>query len=179
MTFFTVLQFVKMFVWDLSVFNQYIYYCDLFCSGPSLLLRDRHPHRWVRYIDTTLITVIRFVWDCSFFTQYSYYCDFFCLGPALRLCGRHHHGWVRWVDTTKNTFWYMSLLLLSIDIRWFYYFIMFYFKMTNGAMEKWWVVKWCNSEIKIRIGSFFYHKYWICSFFYFQTQHFCSRQSNP
>ena len=39
---------------------------------------------------------------------------------------------------------------------------MFDLKLTNGAMEK-----WCNGEIKIRIGGFFYHKYRICSFVLF------------
>ena len=85
-----------------------------------------------------------------------------------------------------TTVWYMSSLLLSIDVRWLYYFIMFYFKLTNGAMVKWWMVKWCNDEIKIRIGHFVSHKYWICSFVFFSNttfsysyhcDFFCSRQA--
>ena len=35
---------------------------------------------------------------------------------------------------------------------------MFYFKLTNGAMVKWW-----NGKIKIRIGRFFSHKHRIYS----------------
>ena len=53
----------------------------------------------------------------------------------------------------------MSLLLLSIDLQQYFYFIMFNFKLTNGAMVKWWMVKWYNDEIKIRIGRFVSHKY--------------------
>ena len=112
------------------------------------------------------------------FTQYSYYHDFFCLGPAFRLRNHHCHGWVCYIDTTIITVWCVSLLILSIDLRWFCYLIMFYFKLNNDAMVKRWVVKWCNGEIKIRIFRFISHKYRICLFFYFQTQHFLSRQSN-
>ena len=36
MAFFIVLNFVKSFVWDCSVFTQYIYYCDLFFFGDSI-----------------------------------------------------------------------------------------------------------------------------------------------
>ena len=107
------------------------------------------------------------MWYFSVFTQYSYYCDFFCLGPASRLRNRHLHGWVRYIDTTIITVWCMSLLLLSIDLRWFCYFIMFYFKLTNGEMVKWWAVKWFNGEIKIRISHFVSHSYQICSFVIF------------
>ena len=96
--------------------------------------------------------VKRFVWD--FLNSYSYYRDFFCLGPASRLCERHCHGWVRYIDTTKITVWCMSSLLLSIDLRWLCYFIMFDFKLTNGAMMKWRMLKWCNGETRIRIGCF-------------------------
>ena len=46
-----------MFVWDCSFFTQYSYYCDFFCLRPALRLRDRHCHMWVRYIDTTKVTV--------------------------------------------------------------------------------------------------------------------------
>ena len=132
MTVFTVWHFVKSFLWDCSVFTQYSYYCDLFCLGPASHICDCHFHMWVRYIDTTKITVLRFVWDCSVFTQYSYYCDF-VFGATLPLCNRQHHWWVSYIDTKKITVWCMSLLLLSIDIWWFYYFIKFYFKLTNGA----------------------------------------------
>ena len=113
------------------------------------------------------IMVLRFVWDCLVFTQYSYYRDLFCSGTALRLRNCHHHVWVRYIDTTKITFWCMSLLLLSIDLRWFCYFIMFYFKLTNGAMVKWWMTKWCNGEIKIRIGRLVFQKDRIFSFVIF------------
>ena len=46
-----------MFVWDRSVFTQYRYYHDFLCSGPELCLCDCYRHVWVRYIDTTRITV--------------------------------------------------------------------------------------------------------------------------
>ena len=81
------------------------------------------------------------------------------LGPSSRLCNSHRHMWVRYIDTTKNRVACMSSLLLCNDIRQYCYFIMFYFKLTNGATEKWWMVKWCNGEIKIRIGRFVSHKY--------------------
>ena len=149
-------------MWYCSVFTPYIYYCDFFCLGPASHLRDCHYHVWLRYIDTTKITVLRFVWDCSVFTQYSYYCDLYCLGPTLRLRNCYCHWWLSYINTTKNTVWCMSLLLLSIDIWWFCYFIMFNFKLTNGAMMKWSMVKWCNGEIKIRIGCFVSHKYGTC-----------------
>ena len=68
------------------------------------------------------------------------------------------------IDTTKIAVSCMSSLLLSIDLRRFYYFIMFYFILTNGAMVKCCMVKWCNGEINNRTGNFFSHKYWICSF---------------
>ena len=56
-TVFLVLIFVKRFVWYCLFFTQYSYYCDFFCSGPAPRLHDCHSHRWVRYIDTTKITV--------------------------------------------------------------------------------------------------------------------------
>ena len=109
--------------------------------------------------------VLRFVWDRLVFTQYSYYHDLFFSGPELRLRNQHRHMWVRNIETTIITVWCMSSLILSIDLQWLCYFIMFYFKLTNGAMVKWWMFKCCNGEINIRIGHFFPHKYWICSFF--------------
>ena len=111
--------------------------------------------------------VLWFVWYHSVFIQYSYYCDLFCLGPALCLRNLHCHVWVRYIDIKKTMVWCISLLLLSIDIRWLCYFILFYFKLTNGAMIKWWMVKWCNGEIKNRTGRFFSHKYRISSFVLF------------
>ena len=36
---------------------------------------------------------------------------------------------------------------------------MFYFKLTNDEIEKLWMIKWCNGEIKIRIGCFVSQKY--------------------
>ena len=161
-----------MFVWDSSVFTWYNYYRNLFCLEIALRLRDIYCHGWVCYIDTTNITVLRFVWDRSFFTQYSYYRDFLCLGPASRLRDRHLHGLLGYIDTTTITVWCMSLLRFSIDLQWFWYFIMFYFKLTNGAMVKWWMMKWCNGEIKIRIGSFVSHKYQIFSFVSFSNTTF-------
>ena len=146
-------------MWDCSVFTQYSYYRDFFCSGPESRFRGHHCHEWVRYIDTTIITVLRFVWDCSVFIQYSYYCDFFCLGPSLGLCNRHRHVWVRYIDTTKITVWCMSSLLLSIDLQWFCYFVIFYFKLSQNLSFL------ANIE--------FVH------LFYFRTQTFRSRQINP
>ena len=43
-------------------------------------------------------------------------------------------------------------------------FIMYSFKMTIGAMVKWWMDKWCNGKIKISISRFGSHKYEIFSF---------------
>ena len=114
------------------------------------------------------------MWERSVFIQYSCYRDFFCSGPASRLRNCHCHVWVRYIDTTKITVACMSSLLLSIDIRRFYYLIMFYFKLTNGEMVKWWMVKWCNGEIKNRTGHLFYHKYQICSFVLFRTKSFAA-----
>ena len=152
-------------MWYLFVFTPYSYNCDFFCSEPASRLRERHCHGWVRYIDTTKITVLRFVWYHLVFTQYSYYCDFFCLGTALSLYNRHSHMWVRYIDTMKITVVCMSSLLLSIDLWRFYYFIMFYFKLTNGAVDKWRMFRWRNGEIKVRIGRFDSHNYRIYSFF--------------
>ena len=120
-----------------------------------------------------------FVWDRSVFTQYSYYCDFSCSGPASRLSDCHCHRWVRYIDTTKITVWCMSLLLLSIDLQWFYYYIMFYFKLTNGAMVEWWIVKYCNGEIKNRTGRLVSHKYRICSFYLFLNTTFLQQKKRP
>ena len=102
---------------------------------------------------------------------------YFCSGLALRLLNRHRYVWVRYIDTTKITVWCMSSLLLYIDLWWFFYFVMFYFKLTNGAMVKWWMVKWCNGEINNRTGRFFSQKYWICSFVLFLSTTF-SQQTN-
>ena len=93
-------------------------------------------------------------------------------GPALHLLHRHRHVWVRYIDTTKITVWCMSSLLLSIDLRWLCYFIMFYFKLTNGAIAKWWIVKWCNGEIKIRICPLVSNRYRICLFILFPNKTF-------
>ena len=154
---------------DILVLTQYSYYCEFFCLGPASHICDRHCRGWVRYIDTTKITVLRFVWDCSVFTQSIHYCDFFWFGPSLHLRNNHHHGWMHYTDTTNITVWCISLLLLSIHLWWFCYFIMFCFKLTNGAMMKWWMAKWCNDEIRIRIGRFVSHKYRIFSFIFLNT----------
>ena len=106
------------------------------------------------------------------FTPYIYYHEFFCLGPASRIFNSYCHLWVRYIDYTKITVACMSSLLLSYDLHRYWYFIMFNFKLTNGAMDKWWMNKWYNSEIKIRIGCFVYHKYWICSFVLFSDTTF-------
>ena len=155
---FTVLYFVRRIVWDCSVFNKLIYYHDFFCLEPELHLCDPPYHWWVLYIDTKTNTVLRFVWNRLVFIQYSYYRDLFCSGPESRLWNSHCHVWVRNIYTTKITVACMSLLILSIDIWRFYYFIMFYFKLTNGAMVKWWMVKWCDVEINNIIGRFLSQK---------------------
>ena len=153
--------------------------CYFFSLEPASHLCGRHRHRSFCYNDTTQITVLMFVWYCLVLIQYSYYCDFFCLGPASHLRNRHRHVLVRHIATTKIMAASMALLILSIDLQRICYFIMFYFKRTNGTMVKWWMVKWCYGELKNRTGHLFSHKYWICSFFNFWAQHFCSRQSNP
>ena len=173
--FLTVLHFVRRFVWHIFVWTQYSYYRDLFRSDPASRLRDCHRHGWVRYIDTRKITVFRFVWDCSFFTQYIYYCDFLCLVSTLCLCNHHCHWWVCYTDTKNIMVSCMSLSLLSIDLRSFSEFIMFYFKLTNSTMVKWWMMKLWYCEIKISIGRFVSHKYRICSFVLFLNITFCSR----
>ena len=98
------------------------------------------------------------------FIQCSYYRELFCSGIAKRLRNRHRHLWVRYIDTTKITVWCMSSLILNNDIQWFCYFIMYYFKLTNAAMVKRCMVKWCNGEINNSNGRFLSHKYWTCSF---------------
>ena len=65
------------------------------------------------------------------------------------------------------TLWYMTSLLIFIDLQWFCYFIKFYIKMTNGEMVKWCMIKWCKGEIKIRKCCFVSHNYWIFSFVLF------------
>ena len=159
-------------MWYLFVFTQYSCYRDFFFLGPASRLHECHCHGWVRYIDTTKITVLMFVWYCLVFTPYSYYRDFFCSGPELRFCNCHRPTWVRYIDNTKIMVACISSLILSIDLRRYWYFIIFYFKLTNGAMDKWWMVKWYNGEIKIMIGRFFSHKYWICSFVLFSNTTF-------
>ena len=177
MTVFIVLHFVKRFVWYLFVFTQYSYYRDFFCLGPASRLRECHRPGWVHYIDTTIMTVLMFLWYRLVFTQYGYYRDFFCSGTALRLRNHHRHVWVQYIDTKNITVACMSSLILSIDIQWFCYFIMFYFKLTNGEMVKMWIVKFFNGELKISIGRFVSHKYQIYSFVLFSNTK-CSQQTS-
>ena len=148
------------------------YYCSLIYCINKILRRIQGD------FFTVLHFVKRFVWDCLVFTEYSYYCEFFFLRPVLRLCNCHCHGWVSYIDTTKITVCCMSPLILSIDLWWLYYFIMIHFKLTNGAMVKWWMMKWCNGERKIRIGRFFLTTIEYVHLFYFQTQKICSRSRN-
>ena len=112
------------------------------------------------------------MWDYLAFTHYSYYRDFFCLGQSLSPCNHHRHVWVCYINTTKITVWCMLLLLLSIDLWLFCYFIMIYFKLTNGAMVRWWMVKRCNDEIKINMDPIVSHKYWIYSLLLFSNTTF-------
>ena len=101
----------------------------------------------------------------------------FCSGPKYRYCNSHFHMWVRYIDTKNNTVACMSLLLLSIDLRLFCHLIMFYFELTDGAMVKWWMLKLCNGEIKMSIGSFVSHKYWICSVMSFSDTTFLQQRN--
>ena len=57
-----------MFVWENSVFTWYSYYCDFFCLGPAWRLCDCHIHGWVRYIDTTKITITFNFWSITTIT---------------------------------------------------------------------------------------------------------------
>ena len=141
--------------------------CYFFCSEPASHICGHHRHRSLCYNDTTQITVLMFVWYCFVFIQYSYYHDFFYLWPASRLCNQPRHVWVCYIDTTKIIVACISSLILSTDLRWICYFVMFYFNLTNGTMVKWLIVKWCNGEIKNRTGHLFSQKYWICSFVFF------------
>ena len=68
----------------------------------------------------------------------------------------------------------MSLLLLSIDLRRICYFIKIYFKLTNVAIEKFCMVKWCNAGINNRTGHFFLANIESVYLFYFQTQNFAN-----
>ena len=68
LTVFTFLHFVKMFVWENSVFTWYSYYCDLFCLGPASRLCDCHLHRWGSYIDNTKITITFNFWSITTIT---------------------------------------------------------------------------------------------------------------
>ena len=154
-------------MWYCLAFIQYRYYHDFVCSWPSSRLRNWHRHIRVQYIDTTNITVLIFVLYCLVFIQYSYYCDLFCLGPASRLLNCHCHVWVIYIHTKKIMVVCMSLLILYIVLQRFCYFVMFYFKLTNDTMVKWWMFKWCNVEIKNSTDHLFSHKYWICSFVLF------------
>ena len=104
--------------------------------------------------------------------QYIYYHDFVCSWPALCLWYRRCHVWVRFIHARKIIFACMSSLILSIDIRRIYYFILFYFKLTNGAMEKWWMIIWCNGEINNITGRFLSHKFWIYLFVLFSNTTF-------
>ena len=165
MQLFSVIHIFKRIVLDCPFLSKYSSYLDLFCLKRVSRLCDYRCHGSVSYIYTTRITVLRFAWYHLVFTQYSYYRDFFCFGSAWPLCNRHLDVWGRNIEYSKFTVACMSYLLLYIDLLRYCYFIMFYFKLTNGAMEKLWMVKWCNCEIKISIGHGFSHKYRICSFF--------------
>ena len=86
----------------------------------------------------------------------------------------HCHVWVRYIEASKIKVACMSLLPLSIDLRRLFYFIMFYFKLANGAMVKWWMVKWCNGEIKISIDRFFLTNIESVHLFYFKHNIFAA-----
>ena len=54
---------------------------------------------------------------------------------------------MRYIDTTRTTVACMSLMLLFNYLQRICYFIMFYFKLTNGTMVRCSMVKCCNGEI--------------------------------
>ena len=112
------------------------------------------------------------MWYCLVFIQYSYYRDFVCSWPESHLRYWHRHVWMRYIHTKKITVVCMSLLILYIDLQQICSFVVIYFKLTNGTMGKWWVVKWCNGEINNRTGHFFSRKYWICLFVLFSNTTF-------
>ena len=107
-----------------------------FCLEPASRLCDRHRHRWVHYIDTTEITVLRFVCYRLVFIQYSYYFDLFFSGQSLCLCKSslsrlsalylyyETYGCVYVI--AKIVYWCTTILL-------FYYV---FFKVTNSTMVK-------------------------------------------
>ena len=78
-------------MWYCSVFTQYSYYCDLFCSGQILRIRYFHSNGWVRYIDTkkikfwcmsSLLLSIDLQWSCYF----RYFCIKLTNGAMVRWC---------------------------------------------------------------------------------------------
>ena len=71
--FFILLYFVKMFVGYWSVFNQYIYYHDLFCLGTAQRICNFHRHMWVRYFDTTKNMVWCMSLILTYMTSFSVY----------------------------------------------------------------------------------------------------------
>ena len=131
----------------------------IFCSEPALRICESPLSRvsaLYRYYENT---VLRFVWYCFVCVKYGYYRDLIYSWPASRLCYRHRHVWVRSIHTKKITVAWMSSLLFSIDLWRICYFVLFYFKLINGAIEKWWMVICCNSEIKNRTDHFLSRKY--------------------
>ena len=132
---------------ECSVYNQYRYYCDLFCFGPASRFYYCHFHMWVRYIDTTKIMVLKFVWDCSDFTKYSYYCDFLCLGQYCVLVIAIITGERGILILQKIRFgvchcWYCilvyddSIILLCFILNW--PMVQWWnYALLNGVMVKW------------------------------------------
>ena len=109
MTVIIVLHFVKRFVWDCSVFNQYSYYRDFLCSGTESRLCDFHRHLWVHYINTKKITV----WCMSSILIHMNYFLFIqyeiqkTTGSLLVIVYRNLQSIdsrLNWIDPSKNIF---------------------------------------------------------------------------
>ena len=96
------------FVWYCSVFTQYSYYCDLLCSGPSSRLCDHRCHVWVRYINTTEITVWCMPSILVHMTYFSFYTIFI---------SEHYREIVSYSPTPIQTFLkYYYILLIKVTV---------------------------------------------------------------
>ena len=133
--FFTALHFVKRLVWYIFVFTQYIYYRYFFCSWPLSRHHVRHRHGWVRYIDTTKITVLRFVWDCLVLLNTVIIVNSFVWGQ--------HRVFIILVVTCERAILILQKLLFGV-CHWCYCLliydncvILFYF-ILNWPMVQWW-----------------------------------------
>ena len=116
--FFIVLHFVFKIVWDRSVFTQYSYYRDFFCSGPASRLHYQHRHGWVRYIDTTEITV----WCMSLILIHMTYFSVYTIFNS-----EHYRKIVSYIPTPSQRvsaiFWNITITLwLKSQVRRVHYY---------------------------------------------------------